>query len=448
MTSCRVPGGLETWLAALVVLPFVACGGPGPAGDGASDSSETSADGSTTGRDPDPSSTSPVSSSESDSGSASLDDTSVDESSSTTDPLMPVCGDAHVDPGEMCDDGNLVDGDGCDIGCVPSDPGQWSYVGGPLTMLRALALAEDGSVLAVGQYGNPFAFEANVSILRALDADGELVAENDAIVPGDSYAVDVARDVGGRFWVFGGRVTNAWVYRIDGRETDQINYGETDAWNAGQFAEDLIAVSSYERVGWLDADTGDLVWSAALGVVDDSALAGDDVVVVGRSAYDQPHELRRFDADGEEQGTPIVLGDMTRCAVAASAIGTAVVCSVDGGRTQSDLRVYDDAGELSWSTVLPDTNYSSITATDDTIVVTGMDYAVCQACPTATAFAADGTESWTFLPDPGDYGLTGGSLADAELAPDGAWIFAGSLYDFATDPFEPPLHAFVIRRPP
>ena len=47
---------------------------------------------------------------------------------------VPVCGDGQVDPGESCDDGNLVDGDGCEADCtLPHcgngivDPQEWCY---------------------------------------------------------------------------------------------------------------------------------------------------------------------------------------------------------------------------------------------------------------------------------------------------------------------------------
>lgn len=32
-------------------------------------------------------------------------------------PGMPLCGDSYMDPGEECDDGNTVDGDGCASAC-------------------------------------------------------------------------------------------------------------------------------------------------------------------------------------------------------------------------------------------------------------------------------------------------------------------------------------------
>jgi cysteine-rich repeat protein len=33
------------------------------------------------------------------------------------EPLAPVCGNGHVDPGEQCDDGNRISGDGCSSTC-------------------------------------------------------------------------------------------------------------------------------------------------------------------------------------------------------------------------------------------------------------------------------------------------------------------------------------------
>ncbi len=38
-------------------------------------------------------------------------------------PLASLCGNGVLDPGETCDDGNLVDGDGCDSNCTPTGCG-------------------------------------------------------------------------------------------------------------------------------------------------------------------------------------------------------------------------------------------------------------------------------------------------------------------------------------
>lgn len=65
-----------------------------------------------------------------------------------------VCGNGRVDPGEQCDDGNLVFGDGCDSACSPSSV---TYVKASNTAADdgfgfSLALSADGSTLAVGAY--------------------------------------------------------------------------------------------------------------------------------------------------------------------------------------------------------------------------------------------------------------------------------------------------------
>ena len=58
------------------------------------------------------------------SSSTTGDDTST--SSGTTGEPDPFCGDGGVDQAEDCDDGNAVDGDGCDADCTFS---QWRHLG-------------------------------------------------------------------------------------------------------------------------------------------------------------------------------------------------------------------------------------------------------------------------------------------------------------------------------
>src|SRR5262245_65676297 len=66
------------------------------------------------------------------------------------------CGDGIPDPGEQCDDGNTVSGDGCSATCVFEGcplTGTWS--GGPLGSLN-WRLAEDWSGNIVGiAYSSP-----------------------------------------------------------------------------------------------------------------------------------------------------------------------------------------------------------------------------------------------------------------------------------------------------
>ncbi|MCY1059884.1 DUF4215 domain-containing protein [Nannocystis sp. SCPEA4] len=54
--------------------------------------------------------------------SAPTTDTTATEPTSTTDDT-PVCGDGELDPGEQCDDGNAMDGDGCESDCTTT-PGE------------------------------------------------------------------------------------------------------------------------------------------------------------------------------------------------------------------------------------------------------------------------------------------------------------------------------------
>ena len=48
-----------------------------------------------------------------------------------------VCGDGVLDPGEACDDGNTVDGDGCQADCTwPAYTGEAVFMGGGGARLR------------------------------------------------------------------------------------------------------------------------------------------------------------------------------------------------------------------------------------------------------------------------------------------------------------------------
>jgi cysteine-rich repeat protein len=51
------------------------------------------------------------------------DDGNGDETDGCRHCLLPFCGDGVVDPGEECDDGNDADGDGCDASCKLETPG-------------------------------------------------------------------------------------------------------------------------------------------------------------------------------------------------------------------------------------------------------------------------------------------------------------------------------------
>lgn len=56
--------------------------------------------------------------------------TSTPTSTPTPTPAPPVCGDAIIGSGEQCDDGNLIDGDGCDSNCTWTRCGNGIVAGG------------------------------------------------------------------------------------------------------------------------------------------------------------------------------------------------------------------------------------------------------------------------------------------------------------------------------
>lgn len=72
------------------------------------------------------------------------------ETTDTSTGAAPFCGDASIDaPDELCDDGNAVDGDGCNSDCKPSGQLLWSTTYGGM-----LGLADDGIGCAVDGTGS------------------------------------------------------------------------------------------------------------------------------------------------------------------------------------------------------------------------------------------------------------------------------------------------------
>jgi cysteine-rich repeat protein len=75
---------------------------------------------------------------------------------SSTTAVGPVCGDGAVDAGEECDDGNSMDGDGCNNDCMPSGRELWVHLESPPVIASVAAIAskmsERGEVVVVGGF--------------------------------------------------------------------------------------------------------------------------------------------------------------------------------------------------------------------------------------------------------------------------------------------------------
>lgn len=75
-------------------------------------------------------------------------------SGGTSDGTGPVasCGDGALNEGEDCDDGNAVNGDGCNVDCTPSGTLLWEYRSGDANqdVFDAVAVTPDSRIFAAG----------------------------------------------------------------------------------------------------------------------------------------------------------------------------------------------------------------------------------------------------------------------------------------------------------
>lgn len=139
--------------------------------------------------------------------SSGAESTSSDTGGSTTASPQPVCGDAVPEGAEACDDGNAVDGDGCNTDCVASGSPRWDPPAGVHSggddldaVFLDVDVRPDDTAIAVGRED-------------ALDADALLVLWNEQGEPvwavqydrglGDDRASGVTAGVGSEIFVSG-----------------------------------------------------------------------------------------------------------------------------------------------------------------------------------------------------------------------------------------------------
>ena len=114
-----------------------------------------------------------------------------------------VCGDALTGPGEACDDGNPINGDGCNTNCVVSGTPLWTQTyNGPASgadFWAAVKADPTGNVYVVG--GSPTANQGYNIVVRKYDSTGAIVwtdtyngAANGEDV-GEGITVDAAGNV-------------------------------------------------------------------------------------------------------------------------------------------------------------------------------------------------------------------------------------------------------------
>ena len=146
----------------------------------------------------------------------------------------PVCGDTQLDPDEACDDGNAINGDGCNRDCQPSATPLVEYRGDMYGDIYSLAADPNGTLLVGGTRdgaGWVARFDAELASLASLTYEQTLVRAV-AVTDGAIYAagsIDGAMD-GHDLWV--ARLSPDGVVEWE----DRFSGGKGDDW-ATQVAE-------------------------------------------------------------------------------------------------------------------------------------------------------------------------------------------------------------------
>ncbi len=193
-------------------------------------------------------------------GSTGSESTSVTETGSPE----PQCGNDIVEAGEACDDGNDVDGDGCNTDCVESGTVLWDVVHPELgSVARGVAVGPRGDVAVVG--GRVEDGQSDVLVLF-FNRDG--VAQWQRVHASPEDGTDEGRQVNfddaGNLFVTAfetrddlepAQRTNAW--------TRQYDTQGTEGWTA-----------TYDGAGSGNDRGNDVAW------------AGDEVIVAGLTAGD------------------------------------------------------------------------------------------------------------------------------------------------------------------
>ncbi len=137
-------------------------------------------------------STTPPTTTDGTADSSSSDSTSTDEDSGSSSEGGPLCGNNMLDGDEVCDDGNEVDGDGCNNDCIESGTELWvTDVSEGYVISDAASIGVDGSDhshVVFPVYDEDFDYS---SVLRELDTDGSIIATTEVDDPNPDPELDI-----------------------------------------------------------------------------------------------------------------------------------------------------------------------------------------------------------------------------------------------------------------
>jgi uncharacterized delta-60 repeat protein len=217
-----------------------------------------------------------------------------DESSGSESGSPSSCGNGDIDDGEACDDGNDVDGDGCNVDCIESgtlldawthddDPQQSAFprsvsVGPDGEFVIAGAVmrtdlgqstngflrkyAEDGEVAWTRTYNNDLANGSDVFAAVDIDADGTIV------VAGYEYRGDIGQAYNALLRRYDVDGTELWTstYNTPASNSDDLHYGvgldeDGNIYTGGYMVRnDLGQANNIFVAGW--AANGENEWVA------------------------------------------------------------------------------------------------------------------------------------------------------------------------------------------
>ena len=394
------------------------------------------------------------------------------EASSTTGVVMG-CGDGIVDGGELCDDGNQIDGDGCNADCLPSGELLWSELVGSALVKDDEAFACDvdgfGNFYVAG-YVSTEAQSRDIWYRKYDDGGAELWTMTvDGPVSGSDQARGIVVEDSELFYVGGFAPVDlqgqdTWLRRhgADGSALWTKTYngpasaGDIIRGLAGAPNNEVIAVGHHTTVDqmqdmWIRryGESGNVLWTrtytgdgGAHDQAEGAAVAPDgSIYVVGTENV--PGEgynmwLSKLDPDGNILWTrirngPGNKGDYLR-GVAVDESGDVVVCGYESLIDipwQSWVRRYDPAGMIVWTEIYDGATHEGAhcfgIARDlaGDFVITGGELVEGVREIMVRKLSSDGEPRWaTTVPAPAagaDYGR------DVAIAPDNSIYVAGSV---------------------
>ncbi len=302
------------------------------------------------------------------------------------------CGDGVLEaPAEECDDGNSVDGDGCNKDCQVSGKLIWSdlFNGDADQNDEALAVAVDAEVAIYLAGAAHMGVDGRDIWVRKYNPDTTVAW--DAHTPGGLGGTDLARGVAvaadGSVYAAGyirmtdGQAADIWLRKYDasGAELwtrthhDGVGAGDDAGFDVAVDSQQNVAVSAHSRTASLSADMwlrkydseGTTLWTrthnGAAGKGDHGrgvAIDGGDNLYVGGTEAGADSQLkawlRKYDTDGNELWTRTWGPDNTWArieSVAARPDGAVYVAGYQnpGGVKEIVARSYDKDGGLRWT---------------------------------------------------------------------------------------------------